>query len=260
LNRVIFPYKIFPGWPLPEDKDSTFWELADLAVTQANKFYETILVCDEYTKSYFEGKLPFTKIELSKGIEEYKGNSYGVPKLKAIIEQTEPYIMLDLDSVLFKPIGPYLNIAFGFAEVNMLHPEGVTEGMLQNAFNLYFQKDELDQIKPSLPKDTVLKWDRIPNSSLVYVPEPKVLSDVYSEILDNHQDIIEDVSPMLIEQFLVIQYLNHYGHRVDWVQLDYGINGLSTNQSYYLHWGKHDTENNHLLQLLRSRYMKKPLI
>lgn len=255
MNRVIFPFKLFPGWDKPEDKDPAFWELADLVVTQANKFYQTVLVCDEYTKSYFEGKLPFNKIEISKGIREYEGNSYCIPKLKAIIEQTEPYIMLDLDSVLLKPLPTYLNIAFGFAEINMFHPGGVTEGTLQNTFNLYFQKHELDKIKTNLPGNMVLKWDKIPNSSLVYVPEPQVLSDIYSEILEDHLEAIEEVSPMMVEQFLVIQYLNHSNHRVNWVQSSYG----EIHESYYLHWDKYNKGDN-ILKLLRERYMSKPLI
>lgn len=260
MNKVIFPYKLFPGWPKPEETDPTFWELANLAVTQANKFYDTILVCDEYTFNYFKDKLPFTKIEISEGISNYKGNSYGLPKIMAMLEQTEPYIMLDLDSILLKPIKEYSNIAFGFAEINFQHPEGVTEGMMDSAVRLYYQKEELDKVKPNLPANLVLKWNKIPNSSLVYVPDPEVIINIYTEIIENHQNEIESISPMMTEQFLLIQYLNHYGHNVDWVQIDYGIEEMSINQNYYLHWGKNDTKSNLLLKLIRDRYMKTPLI
>lgn len=260
LNRAIFAYKIFPGWPKPDESDPTFWELANLVVTQANKFYNTTLVCDEPTAEYFKDKLPFTNIEISKGITEYKGGSYGIPKVLAMIEQTEPYISLDLDSVLLKPIKDYNDITFGFAEVNFNHPEGVTEGMMDTACRIYFNKDELDKIKPNLPTDLVLKWEKIPNGSLVYVPNPEIISKIYSQILDDHQDIIEQVSPMMIEQFLLIQYLNHYDYNTNWIQLDYGIEEMSINQNYYLHWGKNDTEKNILLKLLRDRYMKTPLL
>lgn len=260
MNKVIFPYKIFPGWPKPDETDPTFWELADLVVTQANKFYDTTLICDSYTLDYIQDKLPFKNVELSDGVSNYKGNSYGLPKIMAMLEQTEPYIMLDLDSVLLKPIKKYDNIAFGFAEINFQHPEGVTEGMMDSAVILYYQKEELDKVKPNLPTDLVLKWNKIPNSSLVYVPDPEIIKEIYSEILLNHKDVIEEISPMMTEQFLLIQYLNHYGHKIDWVQMDYGIEDMNINQNYYLHWGKNDTKNNILLKLLRDRYMKKNLI
>ena len=40
IKKVIFPYKIFPGWKLPHESDSSFLDLAELAIEQAKKYYE----------------------------------------------------------------------------------------------------------------------------------------------------------------------------------------------------------------------------
>lgn len=259
MNKVIFPFKVFPYWDPPHIKDPSFWELAEISVVQANKFYETVLVCDEYTKEYFGEKLPFSKVEICNEIGEYKGKSIAIPKILAMISQKEPYIMLDMDSILFQQLPEYPNIAFGFAEVNFTKPFIPIE-VLNYAMANYGQKHELDLVKENVPKGMGFRYNKIPNCSLVYVPHPEILKEIYTQILEDHKDSIEKVSPMMIEQFLIIQYLYHLDERFDWVQNDLGYIGSFEKGAYYFHWDKHNGASSPLLNMLRERYMKNPLI
>lgn len=259
MNKVIFPFKVFPHWDPPHIKDPSFWELAEVVVTQANKFYETVLVCDEYTKKYFGDKLPFSKVEICSEIGEYNGKSIAIPKILAMINQKEPYIMLDMDSVLFYPLPKYPNVAFGFAEVDFTKPF-ISIEILNYAMTHYGKKHELDLVKKNIPKGMGFRYNKIPNCSLVYVPDPEVLKKIYIQILEDHKHIIEDISPMMLEQFLIIQYLHHFDKRFDWVQKDLGYIGSSEKGTYYFHWDKYNTLSSPLLKLLRERYMESPLI
>lgn len=259
MNRVIFPFKTFPYWEPPHKKDPAFWEVATLAVNQANKFYETILVCDEYTKEYFGDKLPFSKIEICKSIEEYNGKSFAIPKILAMLDQTEPYIMLDLDSILFKSLPNYENITFGFPEVDFTKPF-ISIEVLNHVMTCYGKQDELDLVQKGSPEEMVFSFNQIPNCSLVYVPTPETVTEIYNQILEEHKEVIEKVSPMMVEQFLIIQYLKHYNERYNWLQKDLGYSGAFEGNSYYFHWDKYNSSTSPLLGMLRERYMKLPLI
>ena len=262
IKKVIFPYKIFPGWKLPHESDSSFLDLAELAIEQAKKYYEVVLVADKLTITYFGNNDlldKFSKVEESVGIENYKGQSYGVPKMLAMMEQTEPYIMLDFDSILLKELPDVSDITFGFPDVDFTK-ESITEGMINYCFNVYYNKKEIDMVKALLPENYYLDWKKLPNSSLVMVPDPNVITNVYVQILENFESIIEIISPMLTEQFLLAQYLRLKGHPYKFLQKTYGAEDSALQTAYFLHWGKHDNDNNLLLKLLRERYMKKQVI
>ena len=260
IDKVIFPYKIFNGWPLPHESDESFLELAELSIEQAKKHYCVHLIADNKTIEYFESTdLKFDVVEESKSIENYNGKSYGVPKMLAMMEQNDPYIMLDFDSILLKDLPDVTDVTFGFPDVDFTK-EAITEGMMNYCFNIYYNQKEIESIKKYLPENYYLDWKKLPNSSLVMVPEPEIIKNIYSEILDTFKDIIEDVSPMLTEQFLLAQYLRLQGHHYKFIQKTYGAEDSALQSAYFLHRGKHDNENNQLLKLLRERYMKKSLI
>ena len=62
------------------------------------------------------------------------------------------------------------------------------------------------------------------------------------------------------EQFLLAQYLRLKGYPYKFLQKTYGAEDSALQTAYFLHWGKHDNDNNLLLKLLRERYMKKQVI
>lgn len=76
-----------------------------LSVLQSRKFYDKVeLYTNEQQGKFFKRLgIPFTRIDTEVLKDEY-ANCPSIPKIKTYEAQTEPFIHLDLDTILFRPV------------------------------------------------------------------------------------------------------------------------------------------------------------
>ena len=110
--KVIYAFKQFSKHYKPFD--DTFFELARLSVELSKKYYTTEFYCDSESKILFEANgVFFDKVIVSDKIESYSGSLTSMAKVYAMIEQTEPYIIVDFDTLILKNCPKFIQLGLG---------------------------------------------------------------------------------------------------------------------------------------------------
>jgi len=191
--------------------DSTFFKIAKLSVDIAKKNYHTIFYGDSASIKLFETHgVVFDEVVYSKSIENYKGDLIGMIKIIAMLEQTEPYIISDFDSIIFKKLIQRHTIDFAYPELHNIENSDGWKLNTQNYLYEYYKKPwekygnrflDYNGVPTKIPQ-------HISNHSLVMVSHPMLVSEIYREILSklslNEQN---QCHSMFIEQFLLTYYL-----------------------------------------------------
>ena len=202
--KVIYSFKTFKHHYKPLDE--TFYKVAACSVAAASKFYKTKLYCDSNSAGLFQEKeIKFDEVVVLDSINNYNGELYCMPKILAMIEEDEPYIHMDLDSMIFEKIYSPHTITYAYKELELANNSKTNQIDYLNKFyvNPYneFLKDKLEYINPS--------WSTIPNHSFVMVKSPELVKKIYSDLINEISSDIEKISPMLLEQFLLYQVLKN---------------------------------------------------
>jgi hypothetical protein len=262
--NAIYAYKEFPNHYKPLNDD--FYELAKLSIISAKRFYKTVLYCDEETnRKFIENKLFFDEVVILKKIEDYSGRLYCIPKIFAMLEQNEPYIMLDFDSVIMEPITSNHSIAYGYYEVNLLNTsnDDVIDWYYQSyvmPFRLYI-KEYFTGRELSL-----FDWSKVPNFSLMLINNPHTIKHIFDTIIERIPlHVMEKCTPTLIEQFLCYQFLTilnvDNGPLINQMYLEdlEKVKFIDQNFLYkkYTHININDSNIKEILELLRNILQKK---
>lgn len=212
--NAIYSYKYTPFGGKWFDKNLV--NIARLSVIYANRFYNTILYCDVHIKEIMEShSIPFNKIVVLDEIENYKGMVYSIPKIYAMMHQSEPYIHLDFDTLVLNKLPLNSTITFAYPEVKL--KPNVTPTQLDYLNNTYFSI--FKKYHKSLPQTYNWDFGIIPNNSVIGVNLPSIVKTAYSEILGFMGDeLITNMNPELglaqyIEQFSLYRILNE--NRID---------------------------------------------
>jgi len=211
--KVIYSFKKFNHHYKP--LDDTFYKVAAASIASASKFYKTKLYCDSQSAALFQEKeIKFDEVVILDSINDYNGKLYCIPKILAMIEESEPYIHLDLDAMIFEKIYSPHTITYGYKEIELKNNSRTDQIDYLNKFyiNPYneFLKDRFEDLNPS--------WSTIPNHAFVMVKSPELVKTIYSQLLDKIPfDSLERISPMLIEQFLLYQVLKNNKTDIGWV-------------------------------------------
>lgn len=217
--KAIYSYKVFPDHHKP--LDDTFWKLAYYSVKSASKYYSTTLYTDDEGKEVFDKHgIYFDEYCILDKIEKYKGRVYSVPKLYAMIAEKEPYVHIDFDAVILEEIVTTHSITYAYTEVDLINLSG--QNHMYYAYTSYVRPYR-DLLTDIFAEDIVYpEFNEIPNHSFIMVKNPKVVSELYKKILSKiPEDVLEEVSPTLLEQgllFLLLKenkvdtgYLNWHG-------------------------------------------------
>jgi hypothetical protein len=207
---AIFAFKIIHNHYKPINDD--FIRLAKLSVKSAKKFYKTKIYCDVNSHNFFtQNNIFFDEVVIiNEFIDDYPGQ-YSIPKIYAMIKETEPYILMDLDVVLFEKLEPQWTITYGYPEINFnrKHVNIHTVTWAQDAYVTPFinnvQKYYTDQ------ELSDMNWSTYPSFCVVIVKNPIIMSMIFKTIfkLIDKKDINE-ITPTLLEQFLSHQYIIKY--------------------------------------------------
>jgi hypothetical protein len=197
--------------------NENFYRLAKISISLAKRYYKTKLYCD--TQTFIEFKkngLVFDEVVILKELEEYNGKLYCIPKINAMLNQTEPYVMLDFDSLIMEKLESTHTITYGYYEVDLInnisnnaHMSWINEGYLEPFSKI---KDLYTQHELNM-----FDWRQFPNTSLIMVKNPYLVRTIFNKIFSRiEMPIVEETTTTLIEQFLLHQHVRMFG-------TDYGV-------------------------------------
>jgi hypothetical protein len=208
---AIFAFKIIDNHYKPINDD--FIRLAKLSVKSAKKFYKTKIYCDVNSHNFFtENGILFDEVVIiNEFIDDYPGQ-YSIPKIYAMIKETEPYILMDLDVVLFEKLESTRTITYGYPEVNLNNKH-------VNMYNVAWAQDAY--VKPFINNVQkyysdqelfTMNWSIYPCFCVVIVKNPMIMSTIFKTIFELiDKEDINVITPTLLEQFLSHQYILKYG-------------------------------------------------
>ena len=209
---AIFAFKIIDNHYKPINDD--FIRLTKLSVKSAKKFYKTKIYCDVNSHNFFtQNNILFDEVVIiNEFIDDYP-TQYSIPKIYAMIKETEPYILMDLDVVLFEKLESSRTITYGYPEINLnrnVNLNDVTwahDSYIKpfiNNIQKYYSEQEL----------SAMNWSIYPCFCVVIVKNPLIMSTIFKTLfkLIDIKDINE-ITPTLLEQFLSHQYI--IKHNVD---------------------------------------------
>jgi hypothetical protein len=208
VKDAVYTFKLLKHY---KPFDSTFFRLAKLGIFSAKQFYTTILYTDKQSYKFLkDGGLEFDQVIFLDSIEEYKGGNYAMPKILTMIERTSPYIHLDFDSILIEKPKSNSTVSFPFPEPDLTNI--TTHNPYEFVYIAYvkcFIEEVLDKV--DYEKQKRLKWDIFPNNSALIVNNPKLISDIYKEIIEDFSlELIEKINPTAVEQQYLLSYLEYY--------------------------------------------------
>lgn len=174
--QVIYTYKKLDHFkPINHE----FLQICELSVKSAKKFYKTTLYCDDLGKDVLSS-IPFDDVIVLDSLNDYNGMWYTVPKMITMSSQSEPFIHIDLDVLIFNKFDTECDIAIGFPEVNENYSD---DEFILNSY----KKPIVDIFKFNLNQ---FKFDTIPNTSIVVGKNPYAIKKIYSKILNDNSDIV----------------------------------------------------------------------
>ena len=208
--RVIYSYKILKKYWKNHSDD--FFTLAKLSSALSTRLYDTTLYTDTDTSLLFKQKgIEFNNVVILDSLNQVTENNYGLAKILAMQEQTEPYIILDLDTLLFEPINFSNTITYGYKEISPDTLVGVD--YIQEQYIKFFNLFK-DGLKINTQK---IDWSTYPNNSLVQVNNPTLISNIYQDILKILNGRFLQSSVQYYEQKLLYDYLADYNVDINFI-------------------------------------------
>jgi len=243
--KVIYAFKDYNGYHY-KPIDDRFFELARTSVNLANKFYKTEFYCDDNSRDLFDKhNVSFNSIHVLDSIENYNGPITSMSKILAMMEQEEPYMMLDFDTLIFQEIPRTHTIQYAYGEMTNLH----YNDMMNYDMNEYlkhlndFYKVHYHKYKDKFPSNFKLSDSFSPNHSVVMVENPVLIKQIYQEVFTIFsKEEIDSFSPMFLEQFLLFHYIHNLDVDFKFIQNDPFVNFSSKEESIniikhkFLHW------------------------
>ena len=146
-----------------------------LSVLRARRLYKEVILYtnEEIKEQMYELEIPFTSID-SKLLANERAKCPSIPKLKTYIAQTEPYMHIDLDTILFeKPIyNKNIPVQFAHLDVEESKIAGISHYKgIYEAYVLPF----FDNVLPEWYG--TVNMESIPNMNIVVVNDPKMFAN-----------------------------------------------------------------------------------
>jgi len=164
-----------------------------LSVLQARQLYDKVELYTNSEQAKFFKRLgiPFTRID-TEVLQHERANCPSIPKLKTYIAQTEPFIHIDLDTVLFDKLPIAKNRPLMFAHKDF--GGGIDYLCLNSIVTSYI--NPLTEAKDRLPDFYTSSYDHaeLPNMNVVVVRDVELFRNATQRALDNYyavKDIID---------------------------------------------------------------------
>ena len=241
--------------------NDNFFRLAKLSVKSAKKFYKTKIYCDNISLNLFKEKgITFDEVIIIDEFilkytdnYEYNSNQYSISKIYAMMNETEPYILMDFDVILMEKLESTHSITYGQPE-EILNGEHITLNQLLWAHDSYINPFNTHMKKYFDDKDiSHFNWTTFPSFCVLMVKLPYFVSTIFKEIMDIvPREEIYKIPPTLLEQFIFHQYvLKHnvdFGFFIPHIYKDYSTNfeslDLISQKFLHINTNKKDSRKN----------------
>ena len=213
--NAIYSYKILDNFWKKRGED--FFKLAEVSVYFSKKYYNTILYSDTNTKTIFDKKGIFfdSYVTCDKLFEEVNEHTYGLSKLFAMIDQKEPYVTLDLDTIIFEEIHTKAAVTYGHKEVNLAaETTFLTKTLHLDYVREYYWKCHSFFESRVADRKLEFDWTCFPSNSLIYVNNPEIVREAILDMLTLVNKDYRKMTVQYYEQFLVYNLLKYYGVKI----------------------------------------------
>jgi hypothetical protein len=201
-SKLIYSYIFLKNfW---KGHSTEFFKLAKLSVELSKRYYDEVIMytTKESEVIFNKNGIYFDTVKYFTDTSNITEHSYGLPKIKAMIDQKDPYIIIDLDVLLFEKINSHNTITYGYSEVNKI--SSIDKDYINKYYHQPYKHIE-DKI------NFELEWGVFPSNSLVVVNNPIIVSHAYKEILKLIDNVdFRKPNPLTVqfyEQFLLYNYL-----------------------------------------------------
>lgn len=173
----------------------------------------------EYRKIFEDYGVDYTEIN-TELFDNYSGSlhNYAIPKILTYIDQKEPYIHLDYDTMLLKLPKMDSEVFFGYFDYDVPNFKKLKD---YESLSKYYLED-YGLISDNLPEELRNGFEikQTPNFSLFGVNSPELVSDTFRDMLNffmENEDVFNKMnhSPSQIEQFLFIPFLLHRNKEIN---------------------------------------------
>lgn len=188
--------------------DTNFFKLAKKSVESVNKFYKTTFYTDNQTHELFKkNHVIFDEVVILDKLENNKLMNYALPKIYAVLEQEQPFIMFDFDTIITEELKSDYDITYAYYEVdltrkfNPLNLKWLIESYVtpfQNKISEYYDLNFVNGVD----------WRKYPNFSALMVKNVFYVKQFYMDLFERVPlNVIETTPPTLIEQFILHQHV-----------------------------------------------------
>jgi hypothetical protein len=221
--KVIYGFKQMDEHYKPFNED--FVRLAKLSVKSAKKYYKTKFYCDSKSLEFFnDNEIFFDEVVVINDFIDDFPTQFPISKIYGMMNETEPFILLDFDVVLLEEINPTHTITYGHPEVQLVDKFIGLDVLLYT--HEHYLKPFNEHIRKYFNNEDLSKvdWITYPSFCLVAVKNPMIIKSIYKNIIETiSKEDISMIPPMLFEQFLCHQQIIKHN-------VDYGF--LSLNHYY----------------------------
>lgn len=200
---IIYTYKTIADGKSNRPKDKGYtkglvdgvWKLAKLSVEQAKLFGNVKMFCDSesYTK-FHNSDIVFDELIHCHELDEFDTHHWGLHKLMVMRDQHNPYLHIDLDTILLKPpkINPNVDVTFGFKAWDFRVGHNIKWDEIDYVYNVYvsnFKKYHLDswrfykKTKTQEHDEDIIDFGIQPSLSYVQVNNPIAVRKAVKETL-----------------------------------------------------------------------------
>lgn len=210
-----------------------------LGVLKCRQFYEKVEIYTTPTiaNQIKKLKIPFTKID-DVVLRGEKSKCPSIPKLKTYSAQTEPYIHIDIDVILFTPVLFNPHIPVSFAHPDLYQPK-LQDFVVNSSLQEAYLEPLLSNLLPSYYKKNV-KLDNIPNMNTVVVQDPVFFKKCVDKSLKLYEEN-EDYFNSNYYKFCTIEQLSIYA---ELIEQHPNYQKLFSNRDCFLHEGEPLTYTN----------------
>lgn len=192
------------------------------SVNSVLNFYDEVILytTKEFQKLVIGYGIPYTEINTELFTEyDVKITNYSIPKLIVYSSQTEPYIHIDFDVLMFRKIENDNDIFFGYMDYDF---NNETDDQLSEFMTSYYV-DDYKLISKKLPfnQEKETKFGKVPNFCFFGVNDFKTVSLTCKNLIRFYNDNISDFNltkhgPSQIEQFLFSIFLKRVNEMTKW--------------------------------------------
>jgi hypothetical protein len=237
-----------------------FIRLAKLSVESVSRFYKTKIYCDADSLQLFNGnQIYFDEVVIiDEFINNYKNHS-SIAKIYAMMTETEPYISFDLDVVLFEKLTTTHTISYSHPEVAIDTDTRLNE---LNWVNEKYRIPFNSHLTEFYTDTSYFNWTLYPCFCVLYVNNPLLISSIYKDIFNRLPiETIEQIPPVLLEQFLchqyVLKYKTDFGFLSENTPIDTEFSLLDLVSKKYLHININESNSNGIIKKLETLFFNK---